>query len=429
MQLIKYPKREDWATLLKRPSFDNSSLTETVSGILNDVRTRGDKAVKEYELKFDKVNLTSLAVSEAEINEAEALVSAELKNAIRQAKENIAKFHSAQDQPLPCVETMPGVKCWQKAKAIQKVGLYIHGGTAPLFSTVLMLAVPAKIAGCRDIILCTPPDKTTGKVNPAVLFAAQVAGVNRIFKIGGVQAIGAMAYGTESVPKVYKIFGPGNQFVTAAKQIVSLKDVAIDMPAGPSEVEVIADETANPEFVAADLLSQAEHGADSQAILITSSEELAENVMTEVEKQLAVLPRLALAEKSIANSRIIVVKNLEEVIDITNEYAPEHLIISTKNYMDIAERIENAGSLFLGHLTPESAGDYASGTNHTLPTSGYAHAYSGVNLDSFRKKMTYQEITPEGVKNIAQTVEIMAENEQLFAHKNAMTLRKLKQLK
>ncbi len=424
MRLIKYPNREDWAELLKRPSFDNSSLTETVSGILSDVRSRGDEAIKEYELKFDKVQLSSLAVSETEINEAETLISDELKNAICQAKENIAKFHAAQDQPLPCVETMKGVKCWQKAKAIQKVGLYIPGGTAPLFSTVLMLAVPAKIAGCKDIVLCTPPDKTTGKVHPAVLFAAKTAGVNKIFKIGGVQAIGAMAYGTESIPKVYKIFGPGNQFVTVAKQIVSLKDVAIDMPAGPSEVEVIADETANPAFVAADLLSQAEHGADSQAILITSSEKLAEEAMKEVEKQVAVLPRLALAEKSLEHSRIIVVKDLNEVIDITNEYAPEHLIISTKNYMEIAEKIDNAGSLFLGHLTPESAGDYASGTNHTLPTSGYAHAYSGVNLDSFRKKMTYQEITQEGIKNIAEIVEVMAENEQLFAHKNAMTLRK-----
>lgn len=423
MQLIKYPNKEQWAELLKRPSFDNSSLMATVRGVLDDVRSRGDEAVKEYELKFDKVQLDSLAVSEAEFAESESLIDDELKKAIRQAKENIAKFHAAQDQPLPCVETMSGVKCWQKAIAIQKVGLYIPGGTAPLFSTVLMLAVPAQIAGCKEIVLCTPPDKTTGKVNPAVLFAARVAGVNRVFKIGGVQAIGAMAYGTESVPKVYKIFGPGNQYVTAAKQVVSLKDVAIDMPAGPSEVEVIADETANPSFVAADLLSQAEHGADSQAMLITSSENLAKQVFDEVEKQVAALPRLELASKSLEHSRIIVVRNLDEVIDITNEYAPEHLIIETKNYMEIANRILNAGSLFLGHLTPESAGDYASGTNHTLPTSGYAHAYSGVNLDSFRKKMTYQEITAEGIRNIGRVVEVMAENEQLFAHKNAMTLR------
>lgn len=423
MQLIKYPNKEQWAELLKRPSFDNSSLMATVRGVLDDVRSRGDEAVKEYELKFDKVQLDSLAVSEAEFAESESLIDDELKKAIRQAKENIAKFHAAQDQPLPCVETMSGVKCWQKAIAIQKVGLYIPGGTAPLFSTVLMLAVPAQIAGCKEIVLCTPPDKTTGKVNPAVLFAARVAGVNRVFKIGGVQAIGAMAYGTESVPKVYKIFGPGNQYVTTAKQVVSLKDVAIDMPAGPSEVEVIADETANPSFVAADLLSQAEHGADSQAMLITSSENLAKQVFDEVEKQVAALPRLELASKSLEHSRIIVVRNLDEVIDITNEYAPEHLIIETKNYIEIANRILNAGSLFLGHLTPESAGDYASGTNHTLPTSGYAHAYSGVNLDSFRKKMTYQEITAEGIRNIGRVVEVMAENEQLFAHKNAMTLR------
>ena len=424
MKIIKYPNKDQWAELLARPAFDNSSLTETVRGVLNDVRTRGDVAVKEYELKFDKVELDSLCVSATEIEEAENLISTELKSAICAAKDNIARFHAAQDQELPTVETMPGVKCWQRAMPIQKVGLYIPGGTAPLFSTVLMLAVPAQIAGCTEIVLCSPPSKN-GKIHPAVLYAAKVAGVSKIFKIGGVQAIAAMAYGTESVPKVYKIFGPGNQYVTAAKQEVSLRDVAIDMPAGPSEVEVIADETANPAFVAADLLSQAEHGADSQAILITSSEALAQDVLCEVERQVKELPRIALAEKSLEHSRIIVVRDLEEVIDITNEYAPEHLIISTKDYMQIADRIVNAGSLFLGHLTPESAGDYASGTNHTLPTSGYAHAYSGVNLDSFRKKMTYQEITPQGLKNIAEIVETMAENEELFAHRNAMTLRRL----
>lgn len=423
MNIIKYPAKEDWKKLLARPSFDNSSLMETVKGVLDDVRRNGDNAVRKYELKFDKVQLESLAVTETEISEAEKLVSEDLKKAIRQAKENIAKFHAAQDTALPCIETMNGVKCWQKAIPIERVGLYIPGGTAPLFSTVLMLAVPAQIAGCKQRVLCTPPNKE-GKVNPAVLFAAKTAGVSQIFKIGGVQAIGAMAYGTESVPKAYKIFGPGNQFVTAAKQVVSLKDVAIDMPAGPSEVEVIADETANPTFVAADLLSQAEHGADSQSILITSSEKLATEVMTEVKNQLKALPRLEFAEKSLSHSRCIVVKDLEEVIDITNEYAPEHLIIQTKNYQEIADRITNAGSLFLGHYTPESAGDYASGTNHTLPTSGYAHAYNGVNLDSFRKKMTYQEITPEGIRNIANTVEVMAENEQLFAHQNAMILRR-----
>lgn len=408
--------------MLSRPALDNSSLTETVTAVLDDIKSRGDVAVKEYELKFDKVQLDSLQVSEDEIAEAETLVADELKTAIRLAKGNIEKFHAAQDHELPRIETMPGVTCWQKAMPIEKVGLYIPGGTAPLFSTVLMLAVPARIAGCKEIVLCTPPAKN-GKVHPAVLFAAKVAGVSKIFKIGGVQAIGSMAYGTESVPKVYKIFGPGNQYVTAAKQRVSLKDVAIDMPAGPSEVEVIADETANPAFVAADLLSQAEHGVDSQAVCITTSKTLAEKVLAEVDRQLQLLPRKEIAEKSVANSKIILVKDLEEVIDVTNEYAPEHLIISTSNYMQIAEKITNAGSIFLGHLTPESAGDYASGTNHTLPTNGYAKAYSGVNLDSFRKKITYQEITPSGLQLIGNAIEIMAENEQLFAHKNAVTLR------
>lgn len=422
MKIIEYPQHKDWKSLLSRPALDNSSLTETVTAVLDDIKSRGDAAVKEYELKFDKVQLDSLQVSEDEIAEAETLVADELKNAIRLAKGNIEKFHAAQDHELPRIETMPGVTCWQKAMPIEKVGLYIPGGTAPLFSTVLMLAVPARIAGCKEIVLCTPPAKN-GKVHPAVLFAAKVAGVSKIFKIGGVQAIGSMAYGTESVPKVYKIFGPGNQYVTAAKQRVSLKDVAIDMPAGPSEVEVIADETANPAFVAADLLSQAEHGVDSQAVCITTSKTLAEKVLAEVDRQLQLLPRKEIAEKSVANSKIILVKDLEEVIDVTNEYAPEHLIISTSNYMQIAERITNAGSIFLGHLTPESAGDYASGTNHTLPTNGYAKAYSGVNLDSFRKKITYQEITPDGLKLIGNAIEIMAENEQLFAHKNAVTLR------
>lgn len=422
MQYVKYPAKSEWASLLSRPTMDNSNLFDLVRNVLNDIRTRGDEAVKEYELKFDKVQLSALQVSEQEIKEAEAIVSNDLKEAILLAKENITKFHAAQDQPLPCVETMPGVKCWQKAVAIERVGLYIPGGTAPLFSTVLMLAIPAKIAGCKEITLCTPPNKE-GKVHPAVLFAAKAAGVNRIFKIGGVQAIGAMAYGTESVPKAYKIFGPGNQYVTAAKQLVSLRDVAIDMPAGPSEVEVIADETANPVFVASDLLSQAEHGVDSQAICVTTSEELAEKTMAEVDRQLALLPRKEIAEKSVSHSKIILVKNIDEIVEMSNEYAPEHLIISTKNYMEIAERIVNAGSLFLGHYTPESAGDYASGTNHTLPTNGYAKAYNGVNLDSFRKKITYQEISQAGLQTIGNAIETMAENEQLFAHKNAVTLR------
>lgn len=422
MQLIKYPAESEWAALLERPHFDNTQLFDTVRNILNDIKQRGDVAVKEYEEKFDHVKLEKLQVTDAEIAEAEASLSEELKQAIKNAKVNIEKFHKAQDQELPCVETAPGVVCWQKAKAIEKVGLYIPGGTAPLFSTVLMLAIPAQIAGCKEISLCTPPNRE-GKVHPAVLFAAKEAGVKKIFKAGGVQAIGALAYGTESVPKSYKVFGPGNQFVTAAKQLVSLKEVAIDMPAGPSEVEVIADDTANPVFVASDLLSQAEHGVDSQVVLVTTSEKMAEKAMAEVERQVALLPRHELAEKTLVNSKIIVLKDKADVVKISNAYAPEHLIISCEGYKEIAEQINNAGSIFLGYLTPESAGDYASGTNHTLPTSGYAHAYSGVNLDSFRKKITYQEISEQGLKNIGHTIEVMAENEQLFAHKNAVTLR------
>jgi histidinol dehydrogenase len=366
--------------------------------------------------------LASLAVSEEEQQEAENLVSEDLKAAIRLAKQNIETFHAAQRFEGKKVQTQPGVTCWQKAVAIEKVGLYIPGGTAPLFSTVLMLAVPARIAGCKEIVLCTPPGRD-GKVHPAVLFAAKVAGVNRIFKAGGIQAIAAMAYGTESVPKVYKIFGPGNQYVTAAKQLVSLRDVAIDMPAGPSEVEVLADETANPIFVAADLLSQAEHGVDSQAILITTSVELQQAVKVEVERQLALLPRKEIAEESLANSKLIVVDSMTEAIELTNAYAPEHLIIETEDYLSVAERIVNAGSVFLGSLTPESAGDYASGTNHTLPTNGYAKAYSGVSLDSFIRKITFQEIKPEGLNIIGPAIELMAANEQLDAHKNAVSVR------
>ena len=386
------------------------------------MKAEGDCAVLDYEKKFDKVVLTSLAVSEEEQQEAENLVSEDLKAAIRLAKQNIETFHAAQRFEGKKVQTRPGVTCWQKAVAIEKVGLYIPGGTAPLFSTVLMLAVPAKIAGCKEIVLCTPPGRD-GKVHPAVLFAAKVAGVNRIFKAGGIQAIAAMAHGTESVPKVYKIFGPGNQYVTAAKQLVSLRDVAIDMPAGPSEVEVLADETANPVFVAADLLSQAEHGVDSQAILITTSVELQQAVKVEVERQLALLPRKEIAEKSLANSKLIVVDSMEEAIELTNAYAPEHLIIETEDYLSVAERIVNVGSVFLGSLTPESAGDYASGTNHTLPTNGYAKAYSGVSLDSFIRKITFQEIKPEGLNIIGPAIELMAANEQLDAHKNAVSVR------
>ncbi len=422
MYLINNPDRSQWAELLKRPTLNTENLFDTVRGIINRVRAEGDVAVLALEEQFDKVKLTSLAVSAEEWQEAESLLTDELKAAIRLAKQNIETFHSAQRFEGKKVETQPGVTCWQKAVAIEKVGLYIPGGTAPLFSTVLMLAIPAKIAGCREIVLCTPPGRN-GKVHPAVLFAAQVAGVDKVFKAGGVQAIASMAYGTESIPKVYKIFGPGNQYVTAAKQLVSLRDVAIDMPAGPSEVEVLADETANPTFVAADLLSQAEHGVDSQAVLITTSAALQQAVKAEVERQLALLPRKEIAEKSLENSKLIVVNSMDEAIEMTNAYAPEHLIIETADYMEVAAKVVNAGSVFLGSLTPESAGDYASGTNHTLPTNGYAKAYSGVSLDSFIRKITFQEILPEGLRRIGPAIEVMAANEQLDAHKNAVTER------
>ena len=422
MKKILYPHKSDWAELLKRPTQDVSTLFENVSSILKNVKANGDKAVLEYAEQFDRVKLESLAVTPEEMKEAEAQVPIELKVAILLAQRNIYTFHKKQKFEGKKVETMEGVTCWQKAVGIEKVGLYVPGGTAPLFSTVLMLAVPAKIAGCKEIVLCTPPNKE-GKVNPAILYAAQVAGVSKIFKAGGVQAIGAMAYGTESVPKVYKIFGPGNQYVMAAKQMVAMHDVAIDMPAGPSEVEVIADETANPKFGAADLLSQAEHGLDSQVVLVTTSEKLLEEVEYEVQHQLARLPRWQIAEKSLENSKLILVKDMEEAIEITNEYAPEHLIIETKDYMEVAEKVVNAGSVFLGSYTPESAGDYASGTNHTLPTNGYAKAYSGVSLDSFIRKITFQEINREGIQNIGPAIEVMAAHEQLDAHKNAVTVR------
>lgn len=422
MQVIRYPKREEWEKLIQRPTFDTSSLNDTVSAILSDIKQNGDKAVIQYEEKFDKVKLSSLKVEISEIAESEKKLSEELKTAITTACQNIEKFHQSQVFESRKIETTEGVICWQKSVGIEKVGLYIPGGSAPLFSTVLMLAVPAKIAGCKEIVLCTPPDKD-GNINPAILYAAKTAGVNQIYKAGGVQAIGAMAYGTESIPKVYKIFGPGNQYVMAAKQLVSFKDVAIDMPAGPSEVQVIADQTANPAFIAADLLSQAEHGPDSQVILTTTDEKLIDNVLTEIEKQLAELPRKEIAEKALVHSKAILLQNTDEIIDLTNEYAPEHLIIETEGYINIADKIINAGSVFLGNYTPESAGDYASGTNHTLPTNGYAKAYSGVNLDSFIKKITFQEISREGIQNLGNTIEIMAENELLFAHKNAVTLR------
>ena len=422
MKKILYPHKNDWADILKRPVLNMETLRGTVCEVLDKIKAEGDKAVIEYEERFDKVKLESLAVTDAEMKEAETLVPIELKVAILLAQRNIYTFHKKQKFEGKKVETMEGVTCWQKAVGIEKVGLYIPGGTAPLFSTVLMLAVPAKVAGCKEIVLCTPPNKE-GKIHPAILYAAQVSGVSKIFKAGGVQAIGAMAYGTESVPKVYKIFGPGNQYVMAAKQQVSLHDVAIDMPAGPSEVEVIADETANPAFVAADLLSQAEHGVDSQVVLITTSEKLLNDVEYEVQHQLARLPRWEMAEKSLANSKLILVKDMEEAIAMTNEYAPEHLIIETSNYMELAEKVVNAGSVFLGSYTPESAGDYASGTNHTLPTNGYAKAYSGVSLDSFIRKITFQEINREGIQNIGPAIEVMAANEQLDAHKNAVSVR------
>ena len=427
MKKIIHPDRKDWAEILKRPVLNMETLRGTVCEVLDRVKSEGDKAVLEYEERFDKVKLDSLAVTEEEMKEAEQNVPIELKVAILLAQRNIYTFHKKQKFEGRKVETMEGVTCWQKAVGIEKVGLYIPGGTAPLFSTVLMLAVPARVAGCKEIVLCTPPNKE-GKIHPAILYAAQISGVSKIFKAGGVQAIGAMAYGTESVPKVYKIFGPGNQYVMAAKQQVSLHDVAIDMPAGPSEVEVIADETANPAFVAADLLSQAEHGVDSQVVLITTSEKLMDEVEYEVQHQLSRLPRWEIAEKALANSKLILVKDMEEAIAMTNEYAPEHLIIETKDYMELAEKVVNAGSVFLGSLTPESAGDYASGTNHTLPTNGYAKAYSGVSLDSFIRKITFQEITREGIQNVGPAIEVMAANEQLDAHKNAVTVR-LKSIK
>lgn len=422
MLLIEYPNRSEWRKILSRPTNDNADFVSVVKSVIDDVRHNGDDAVRKYELKFDGAHLDSLQVTEEEMAEAEKVVVGELKTALKQAYSNIALFHEAQKFEGHVVETQPGVKCWQKSVAIEKVGLYVPGGTAPLFSTVLMLATPAQIAGCRKIVLCTPPDRD-GRVNPVILTAAKIAGVNKVFKIGGVQAIASMAYGTESVPKVYKIFGPGNQYVTTAKQLVSLRDVAIDMPAGPSEVMVIADSTSNPAFVAADLLSQAEHGADSQSVLLSTSKALIEGVVEELDVQLKSLPRQSILEKSLEHIRLILLDNDDDVVEMINEYAPEHLIISVTDHKSIADRVVNAGSVFLGHYSCESAGDYASGTNHTLPTNGYAKAYSGVCLDSFMKKITFQELSATGVESIGETVEIMAENESLLAHKNAMTLR------
>lgn len=422
IQVILHPGKEDYQALLSRPHKDAADLGATVASVLNDVRMEGDNAVLRYEAKFDKAELSSLAVTEEELQEAEALVSEELKQSINLAHANIHRFHEAQRMQPVCVETAPGVHCWQKSVAIEKVGLYIPGGTAPLFSTVLMLATPAKIAGCTDIVLCSPPSPQ-GKLHPAILYAAKVAGVNRIYKCGGVQAIGAMAYGTETVPKVSKIFGPGNQYVTCAKQQVSMTDVAIDMPAGPSEVAIVADMTCHPEYVAADMLSQAEHGMDSQSILFTDNEDVARAVLVEVERQLEALPRKEMASSSLGHSRIVVLHDMEEAFEICNQYAPEHLILAMDTALDWADRVVNAGSVFLGHYSCESAGDYASGTNHTLPTSGYAKAYSGVNLDSFCRKITFQHLTREGIESIGRAVEVMAEAESLDAHRNAMTLR------
>lgn len=422
MQVIINPYKKDWKELLQRPYADNTSVLQTVQMILEEVKQNGDKALLQFAQKFEKAKIQELQVAASEIAQAENELTDELKNAIQQAKKNIESFHAKQLSQVEVIETMPGVQCWRKNVGIEKVGLYIPSGTAPLFSTVLMLAVPAKLAGCKEIVLCTPSNKQ-GNVHPAILYAAQVAGVTRIFKVGGAQAIAAMAKGTETIPAVYKIFGPGNQYVTAAKQLVQMQGISIDMPAGPSEVCVLADETANPSFVAADLLSQAEHGVDSQVLLVSDQLLVIDNVKQEVEKQLAVLPRKEMAAKALANSKAIVMDNLDEAIELVNEYAAEHLIISYKNADGIAEKIVNAGSIFIGNYSPESVGDYASGTNHTLPTNGFAKAYSGVSVDSFVKKITYQKLSGEGLQNIADIVIQMAEAEGLDAHANAVKVR------
>ena len=422
MKIIKYPSKNQWPDIVKRPHLDLSQLNATVKNVLDDVKAHGDEAVRHYEQQFDHVSLDSLAVSEEEIEEAFQTISTELKASLELAHHNIAAFHEAQRFEGKKIETAPGVDCWQKSVPIEKVGLYIPGGTAPLFSTVLMLATPAKIAGCKQIVLCTPPNRE-GKINPAILAAARIAGVEHIYKAGGVQAIGAMAYGTESIPKVYQIFGPGNQFVMTAKQQVSLHDVAIDMPAGPSEVCVIADDSSNATFVAADLLSQAEHGIDSQVMLITNSEEMLDKVKEETDRQLQKLPRKEIAAKTLENSQLVLVHDTDEAMELSNCYAPEHLIIATKDYEQLATKVINAGSVFLGKWACESAGDYASGTNHTLPTHQYALAYNGVNLDSYNRKITFQHLTREGIESIGKAVVCMAENEQLEAHAEAMRLR------
>jgi histidinol dehydrogenase len=422
MKTINYPNRYEWQELLRRPMMNVASLENTVNDVLNDVKANGDSAIKKYTLQFDKVTIENLLVTEQEFSEAEKNVSEELKIAIQQAKANIEKFHSAQKETVKIIETIDGVKCWRKSVAIQKVGLYIPGGSAPLFSTILMLGVPAKLAGCEEIILCTPPS-ANGTINAAILYTAKLVGITKVFKVGGVQAIGAMAFGTQTIPQVYKVFGPGNQYVTCAKQLINKQGVAIDMPAGPSEVAVLADDSCVSAYVAADLLSQAEHGADSQVVLVSDSEKVIASVADEVQKQLKLLPRMELAEKALNNSIAILVKDKNEAIDLLNEYAPEHLILACCNDEELADKVINAGSVFMGNYSCESAGDYASGTNHTLPTNGYAKAYSGVSLDSFVKKITFQKLTEQGIKNIGKTIELMAEAEGLHAHKNAVSIR------
>jgi histidinol dehydrogenase len=422
MNIFENPEKKTWSSLCERPQLELSFLESSVRNVLNRVKNSGDSALRELTLQFDKVQLTDIQVSNEEVKEAERLLPEPLKLAIRKAAANITTFHAAQRRDTLKVETMPGVSCWRKGVAIDKVGIYIPGGTAPLFSTVLMLGIPARLAGCKEIVLCTPPDKT-GKINPAILYAAAHVGVTRIFRIGGAQAIAAMAYGTESVPRVYKIFGPGNQYVTKAKQLVMEEGVAIDMPAGPSEVLVLADESANASFIAADLLSQAEHGEDSQVILVLLDKALIQSVQDEIRKQLAQLPRKAIAEKALAHSRVVIFDSTADAVDFVNEYAPEHLIINTKEFSAIADSITNAGSVFLGNYSPEAIGDYASGTNHTLPTNGYAKAYAGVSLESFMKFITYQQISKDGLRTLGPIVEEMAEAEQLMAHKLAVTIR------
>ncbi|MCG8812726.1 histidinol dehydrogenase [Tenacibaculum finnmarkense] len=422
MKIIKYPAKKDWASLCKRAILNQNNLQETVQTVLNDVKINQNKALTKYAKLFDKVSLTSFEINQQEIEEADKLVSSALKEAIQLAKSNIEIFHTSQKEEEKKVITTKGVTCWRKSVAIEKVGLYIPGGSAPLFSTILMLAIPAKIAGCKEIVLCTPPNKE-GKVHPAILYTAQLVGVTKIFKVGGAQAIGAMAYGTETIPSVYKILGPGNQYVTKAKELVQQQGIAIDMPAGPSEVLVIADQTSNAKFVAADLLSQAEHGADSQAVLLTTSTEIAQNILIEVNTQLKELSRREIAEKALENSFVVVLNSSDEMISFSNEYAPEHLIIASENASTYIDKISNAGSVFLGNYSCESAGDYASGTNHTLPTNGYAKNYSGVSLDSFIKKITFQQVTKQGIATIGKAIELMAEAEGLQAHKNAVTLR------